>query len=134
MLQAIGPSAATWALELMDAPNKEVLIESMERSDSGAQLLAQFEEMAKGLGMDDPQQLIQSVMQQLQMQAQMAQQQPEAPPGGAPPGGPMGPPPAGPPAGPPMGPPVAEEMPLPGGNGMPPMPPMPSGPEGMPPV
>ena len=134
MLQAIGPSAATWALELMDAPNKEVLIESMERSDSGAQLLAQFEEMAKGLGMDDPQQLIQSVMQQLQMQAQMAQQQPEAPPGGAPPGAPMGPPPAGPPAGPPMGPPVAEEMPLPGGNGMPPMPPMPSGPEGMPPV
>ncbi len=74
ILQAVGPTSAPWALELMDAPNKEMLIESMERSDAGGQLMAQFEEMAKGMGVE-PQQLIQNVMQQLQMQAQMAQQQ-----------------------------------------------------------
>lgn len=93
ILQAVGPTSAAWALELMDAPNKEMLIESMERSDAGGQLMAQFEEMAKGMGVE-PQQLIQNVMQQLQMQAQMAQQQPEqaAPssPNGMPPPTPEG--------------------------------------------
>ena len=101
ILQAVGPTSAPWALELMDAPNKEMLIESMERSDAGGQLMAQFEEMAKGMGVE-PQQLIQNVMQQLQMQAQMAQQQEQqgGPPQGGPPQGgpPQGPPPNGAPA------------------------------------
>ena len=96
ILQAVGPTSAPWALELMDAPNKEMLIESMERSDAGGQLMAQFEEMAKGMGVE-PDQLIQNVMQQLQMQAQMAQQQEQQ--GGPPQGGPpQGPPPNGAPA------------------------------------
>ena len=93
ILQAVGPTSAAWALELMDAPNKEMLIESMERSDAGGQLMAQFEEMAKGMGVE-PDQLIQNVMQQLQMQAQMAQQQPEqagpSSPNGMPPPTPEG--------------------------------------------
>lgn len=107
ILQAVGPTAATWALELMDAPNKEMLIAAMERGDAGGQLMAQFEEMAKGMGVE-PDQLIQMVMQQLQMQ-QQAQEQAEANPQGQPQGGPppQGPPPQGPPpqGPPPQGPP-----------------------------
>lgn len=120
ILQSVGPSSAPWALELMDAPNKEMLIDAMERSDAGGQLMAQFEEMAKGMK-TDPQQLIQSVMQQLQAQLQMGQQQqqgPGGPPQGAPaPGGPPGGPPQGAPGpgGPPPGPP-------PSPNGAPPAP------------
>lgn len=111
ILQAVGPTAATWALELMDAPNKEMLIAAMERGDAGGQLMAQFEEMAKGMGVE-PDQLIQMVMQQLQMQ-QQAQEQAEANPQGQPQGGPppQGPPPQGPPpqGPPPQGPPPAAE-------------------------
>ena len=125
ILQSVGPTAASWALELMEAPNKEMLIEAMERGDAGGQLMAQFEEMAKGMGVE-PDQLIQQVMQQLQMQAQGPPPggPPEGgpppggpPPGGPPPGGPQGPPqgppPGGPPPGPPQGPPPAPEG---GGN------------------
>jgi len=107
ILQAVGPASASWALELMDAPNKEMLLQAMEQGDMGQQLMGQFEEAAKQIGMD-PQELIQTVMQQLQMQVQ-ASQQPQQPPQGRPPEGvppqappdqgipPQGPPPQGPP-------------------------------------
>ena len=90
ILQAVGPASAQWALELMDAPNKELLLTAMEQSDTGKQILAQFEDAAQQMG-TDPQELIQMVMQQLQMQVQAAQAPPQQGPQG-PPQGPQGPP------------------------------------------
>ena len=117
ILQAVGPASASWALELMDAPNKEMLLQAMEQGDMGQQLMGQFEEAAKQIGMD-PQELIQTVMQQLQMQVQASQQpqQPQQPPQGQPPEGvpPQGSPEQGiPPQGlPPEGPPPPPQQPI----------------------
>ena len=87
VMQAIGPPAIPWAMELMDAPNKEILITEIEKNNAAGQMMAQFEELGKQVGMP-PDQLAQMAIQMIQQQAQQAQQQEE----GGPPQ-PQGPPP-----------------------------------------
>ena len=87
VMQAIGPPAIPWAMELMDAPNKEILITEIEKNNAAGQMMAQFEELGKQVWMP-PDQLAQMAIQMIQQQAQQAQQQEE----GGPPQ-PQGPPP-----------------------------------------
>ena len=78
VMQAIGPPAIPWAMELMDAPNKEILISEIDKNNAAGQMMAQFEELGKQVGMP-PDQLAQMAIQLIQQQAQQAQEQQGAP-------------------------------------------------------
>ena len=69
VMQNVGAPAVPWALELLDAPNKETLLQSMEDANSSQQLMRMVEEAAQAAGMD-PGQLMQQIQQQLSMLAQ----------------------------------------------------------------
>lgn len=99
MLQVGGPALIGWAMELMDAPNKEQAMEALERTQTGQQIMSQIDELAQKHNIDAGQ-ILEMIMQQIQ-----GALQPE-PPGGpqGPPQGPGGPPPGGMPPGPPMAP------------------------------
>lgn len=103
VMQNIGAPAVPWALELLDAPNKETLIKDIEESNAAMRIMGMVEEAAKASGAD-PQQILQQFQQQLQQLVQGAQNVRQ----NEPQNGRQGPPQS---QGPPQGPPQAQGAP-----------------------
>ena len=74
-LDKLGPVAAEWSLDLQDAPNKDLLLNSIKEANKDAQMRKQIEEAAQQLKVQ-PDQLMQHFMQQI---AQAVEQQQGAP-------------------------------------------------------
>lgn len=72
VMQNIGAPAVPWALELLDAPNKDTLINSIEESNAAMRIMGMVEDAAKASGVD-PQQILQQFQAQLQQLVQGAQ-------------------------------------------------------------
>ena len=64
VMQNVGAPAVPWALELLDAPNKDTLIQSLEDSNTAMALMGQVEEAANAAGMQ-PGQILEQIQQQL---------------------------------------------------------------------
>ena len=103
VMQNIGAPAVPWALELLDAPNKDTLINSIEESNAAMRIMGMVEEAAKASGVD-PQQILQQFQAQLQQLVQGAQNVRQAQAQNGRQGPPQG---QNPPQGPPQGPPQA---------------------------
>lgn len=102
LLQYAGAPALKWALELMEAPNREQLEEDLANNNAAEGLLKQIEAIAEKYK-TTPDHVMELILQQVQ-QAVQAPAPGEAPPagpgpvppgGGVPPGQPVPPPPAG---------------------------------------
>ena len=103
VMQNIGAPAVPWALELLDAPNKDTLINSIEESNAAMRIMGMVEEAAKASGVD-PQQILQQFQAQLQQLVQGAQNVRQSQAQNGRQGPPQG---QSPPQGPPQGPPQA---------------------------
>jgi len=82
VLQQAGPAAIPWAMELLEAPNKEQLIEALQKNDAAAGLLAKLGEVSKVSGMPE-EEIMQFMMQQLQAAAAPSPQGAPGAPGAA---------------------------------------------------
>ena len=111
VLNRLGAPAVPWAMELLDAPNQDQLLEAIRSADGAQRLLMQIEELAKSSGMQ-PEQILQFMQSQVANAMQGPQQGPQQ---GAPQGPPQGPPQGAPAAGPagPGGPPAPQPAPGP---------------------
>lgn len=92
LLQYAGPAALKWALELMDAPNREQLEEDLRQNNAAQGLLAQVADLAKKFNTSEDQ-IMEFMFQQVQQAAAQANQPapvtpPAGPPGQVPPEGP----------------------------------------------
>jgi len=107
-MNTVGPAAIPWAAKMLEWPNVDELLDSIDEDNQGKQLLMQMEEIQKQTGMS-PEEVMAQLMAMVEQQQMMQAAGEEAGPGGAPPppGGPPpgeppppgGPPPGGPPPG-----------------------------------
>ncbi len=107
-MNTVGPAAIPWAAKMLEWPNVDELLDSIDEDNQGKQLLMQMEEIQKQTGMS-PEEVMAQLMAMVEQQRMMQAAGEVGGPGGAPPppGGPApgeppppgGPPPGGPPPG-----------------------------------